>query len=265
MFVDVTGNGPPVVLLHGLGGSSYSWRHVTGPAAGPLGGRTRLALDLPGFGPHGLPGGASAPLPEAERDAAGLAAAVAAFIRQRGLVDPIVAGHSMGGSVALRLAELAAQPGAGFRIDRLILLAPVAFTPNGQAFTGALEAPDAKARARGILAAAYADPSAITQEQVDRYAAGLSTAHLPVFLAHALTLPRIEAPPPRFPAITAETLVVWGDEDRILPPGGGAGGPAARLVAALPNARLVRIPRCGHIPQEEKPLETNAAIAAFLA
>jgi pyruvate dehydrogenase E2 component (dihydrolipoamide acetyltransferase) len=263
MFAEVNGTGPPVLFLHGLGGSSYSWRETWPDLAGRY---TTYAVDLPGFGPHGLPGQESAPLPENAWNVVGLADAVRGFILSRGLTAPIVIGHSMGGAVALRLAEAANNAGSGFGIARMVLLAPAAFPPNGSAFAGVFTATDAASRARAILQIAYANPGAISQKQVDAYATGLSVGHLPVFSALALDLPRIGSPPPRFAGIAAETLVIWGDEDRILPPDEAppASGPAKALCAALPHASLVEILRCGHIPQEEKMAETNAAIAAFL-
>jgi pimeloyl-ACP methyl ester carboxylesterase len=148
----------------------------------------------------------------------------------------------------------------------MVLLAPLAFTPNSTAFAGALTAPDGASRARAILQAAYANVAAISPKQVDAYATGLSEGHMRVFSALALDLPHIASPPPQFASISSETLVIWGIQDRFLPPDAAPpiGGHARALCAALPHATLVEIPQCGHIPQEEKPAETNAAIAAFL-
>ena len=263
MFVEANGAGPAVLFLHGLGGSSYSWRETWPALAGRY---STYAVDLPGFGPRGLPGQESAPLAENAWSVVGLAGAVRSFILSHGLTAPIVVGHSMGGAVALRLAELAIQAGSGFSIAKMILLAPAAFTPNGAAFAGVLAAMDRTSRARAILQIAYANRAAISSKQVDAYAKGLTDAHLRVFSALALDLPRIVSPPPRFASITTETLVIWGTQDRILPPDTSPpiGGQAKALCAALPHAALAEIQQCGHIPQEEKPAETNATIAAFL-
>ena len=263
MFAEVNGVGPAVLFLHGFGGSSYSWRDTWPALAGRY---TTYRVDLPGFGPRGLPGLESAPLSESAWNVVGLANAVRSFIQDHGLTEPIVIGHSMGGAVALRLAELANQAGSGFSIAKMILLAPVAFAPNRAAFAGAVTATDGPSRARAILHSAYANDAAVSQDQIDTYAIGLSDKHMRVFLALALDLPRIESPPPGFASIATETLVIWGAKDPILPPYAAppVDGPARALCAALPHAALTEIPLCGHIPQEEKPAETNAAIAAFL-
>jgi len=83
MFAEVNGVGSAVLFLHGLGGSSYSWPALAGRY-------TTYVVDLPGFGPHGLPGQESAPLPEHAWNVVGLANAVQGFIRDRHLADLVV-------------------------------------------------------------------------------------------------------------------------------------------------------------------------------
>ena len=62
------------------------------------------------------------------------------------------------------------------------------------------------------------------------------------------------------PRIQAPTLVLWGDDDRWIPI-----AHADRFVAAIPGARKVVIPACGHVPQEEKPEEVARLLLEFLA
>ncbi len=59
--------------------------------------------------------------------------------------------------------------------------------------------------------------------------------------------------------IRVPTLIVWGKEDRLLPPSEGL-----RLASEIPNARLVVLPDAGHLPQEEVPAEFSRAVAGFL-
>ena len=61
------------------------------------------------------------------------------------------------------------------------------------------------------------------------------------------------------PAISAPTLVIWGDDDRWIPL-----AHADRFVAAIAGARKVVIPACGHVPQEEKPAEVARLLLEFL-
>jgi pimeloyl-ACP methyl ester carboxylesterase len=90
---DVQGAGPPLVLLHPLGGDRRVWDPVLESVAAE---RTVVAVDLPGFG-------ASPPLTETPTPAA-LARALDHFLRGLGLNRPHVAGNSLGGWVALELA-----------------------------------------------------------------------------------------------------------------------------------------------------------------
>ncbi|MBD1917143.1 MULTISPECIES: alpha/beta hydrolase [Cyanophyceae] len=60
--------------------------------------------------------------------------------------------------------------------------------------------------------------------------------------------------------ITSPTLVIWGEQDKIL-----GTKDARRFEHAIPNSKLVWIPNCGHVPHLEKPQETAAAIAPFVA
>ena len=64
---------------------------------------------------------------------------------------------------------------------------------------------------------------------------------------------------PRLQEIRVPVLVITGDDDRIVPP-----DRSADLVNHLPDARLVVIPQCGHLPHEERPVEFMDAVADFL-
>jgi len=106
------GTGEPVVLLHGLGGSAANWIELLPELAE----RNRvLAVDLPGHG-------GSEPL-RADASITDFAAAIAALIRQEDAGPAIVAGHSFGGLVALRLAHLRPDLVGG-----LLLVAPAGIT-----------------------------------------------------------------------------------------------------------------------------------------
>jgi pimeloyl-ACP methyl ester carboxylesterase len=91
------GAGAPLVLLHGIGGSRHAWDPVIPALAERF---DVIAIDLPGHGD-------SEPLPaEVEPSPAALAASVAGFLDALGVTAPHVAGNSLGGWIALELAEL---------------------------------------------------------------------------------------------------------------------------------------------------------------
>ncbi|MBW4460235.1 MAG: alpha/beta hydrolase [Nodosilinea sp. WJT8-NPBG4] len=63
----------------------------------------------------------------------------------------------------------------------------------------------------------------------------------------------------KIPEIASPTLMIWGEQDKIL-----GTKDARRFERAIPNSKLVWIPNCGHVPHLEKPQETAAAIAPFV-
>jgi len=111
---DRTGTGPPLVLLHGIGSSRRVWSPVVAELAERF---DVIAVDLPGFGE-------SPPLAEGtEPDPVTLAGSVATFLDSLGIVRPAVAGNSLGGWVALELADLI--PTAS-----VVLLSPAGLWPG---------------------------------------------------------------------------------------------------------------------------------------
>ena len=250
------GNGPPVVLLHGLGASLFSWRDVVARLSARF---TTYAVDLMGFG--------RTPAPDGFRyTMAAQAQAVMDFMTARGIANPILIGHSMGGGICLHLADMANRtvPASS---SKLVLVAPVAYPPVRRfPQPGNMDAPHqlprspAHAMAEFFLSRVYAPGNQPTAAQIDGYAAGLSSpGQLLAFSRHSASLSTIEAPLPSFASIANETLIVWGDQETILPKGDGN-----KLRGALSHATLQTIAKSGHIPHEEQPQATIAAILNFL-
>jgi pimeloyl-ACP methyl ester carboxylesterase len=80
-------------------------------------------------------------------------------------------------------------------------------------------------------------------------------------MEHSSRIDDVAVPEDRFRGIANETLIIWGMEDKVIDYTDKYG---ERLEAALPNAKLQRIADCGHIPQEEKPAETDKLLKNFL-
>lgn len=257
MFAARRGSGPPLILVHGLGASAFSWRHTIPALATRF---TTYAVDLLGFGESPAPPGFRCTM-------AAQAAALRQFIEARRLVRPVVVGHSMGGGVALRLAEQVP-------VSRLVLIAPMAY--QGQQLLAwlslgqigpMLQAPDfdaqvvGRALAEQALRAAYAPTSPVTSLQIEGYAHGLSTREqIEAFVTHASRLDDRSTAPPDLGGITVPTLLIWGEDDPLLDL-----RYARMLETDLPCATLRIIECCGHMPHEEQPAETNRLIGEFLA
>lgn len=246
---------PVVLMLHGFGGSLHSFE----PWAEGLAATHRvIRIDLPGAGLTGAdPSGNYS-------DERGIEL-LAALLTQRGVARATVLGHSMGGRLAWRFAE--AQPA---RVHKLVLVAPDGFASPGFEYG---KAPDVGLLARAMtfalpravlrmsLAPAYAQPDVVMSDAlVQRYhdlmrAPGVRPAIL-ARLAQLNLLP----PEPLLRRIAAPTLLVWGDQDQMIPIAN-----AQDYLKALPQARLVVLPGVGHVPHEEAPAAGLAALQAFLA
>ena len=226
---EAAGKGEPVVLVHGLSGSTRWWsRNVS-----ELAERNRVYLvDLPGFGTMRRSRGRFV-LAEATTWLSEWMGAV-------GLERAHLVGHSLGGYVCLRLA--ASTPEV---VRRLVLVAP-AGVPTGRSMVGHL----------GPLlgAALSATPAFLPVLVRDALRAGPATLWRAArdLLAEDVSedLRRIAAP----------TLLVWGERDTLVPP---ATGDLLRKV--IEDSRLLVVEGAGHVPMFERPEEFDAALLAFLA
>lgn len=247
------GSGPPLLLLHNLGGSWRSFDRVLGRLAEH---RDVVAVDLPGFGE-------TPPLP-GEPSVAALTDAVVAFLDAHGLRGADTAGSSLGGRIVLELARrgvgrhaVALDPG-GFWNDRE--LAAFRATLGAQirlarAIRGAVPALTAHRVTRGLLLAQFsARPWAVPADVARREVLGLATApsSLPAY--------RALVQGPRQAGAAAGTVpgritIGWGRRDRLTVP-----AQARRAAELFPDARLHWFERSGHFPQYDEPQEAARVI-----
>lgn len=261
LHAEVCGHGPPIVLIHGFGASSFTWSKILRQLAVN---QTVIALDLKGFGLSRKPRDGRYAL----RDQA---AAVLEVVARLGLKGITVIGHSMGGGVAL-LVALALEQEAPTRLRRLVLIDSIASPQRLPLFLAVLRIPilgpllvrlvPAAWAVRRVLNIAYFDPAKIERAFVEAYAAPLRcrggrTALIAT--ARALVPPDIDRLIARYRTIRAPTLLLWGRQDRIVPV-----SLASRLEKAIPNARLRVLDQCGHVPQEEFPELTSSILQEFL-
>jgi pimeloyl-ACP methyl ester carboxylesterase len=219
-------DGPPLVLLHGLAGSGGWWRRNV-PA---LSSAYRVTvIDLPGFGSSHP--GARLILDE-------LPAQLAALLGELGIERAHVMGHSMGGLVAGALA--ADHPE---RVDRLVLVDAgfLSFDPIW------------RHRVTGLLRTLPWSWTILPLLVRDLVRSG------PTRMAGATAEVLRKDWRHKLPAITAPTLVVWGEHDRVCSPRIGE-----QIVATVPDARLVTIGGAGHNPMWEKQADFDREVLAFL-
>jgi 4,5:9,10-diseco-3-hydroxy-5,9,17-trioxoandrosta-1(10),2-diene-4-oate hydrolase len=254
-------SGTPVLLVHGLGASVEWWA----PNVLPLAARHRVfALDLPGFG-------RSEPLP-AELSLPRAAVFLRLFLETLGVSRAHVVANSMGGLIAL---QFAAQFSRTTR--RLVLVSPAGFGRSVHWIFRVLSLPllgrwlarpNRRAMALFHRHLISGDGDWITDDWLDRVHALSRLPGTPEMLLEVAQMglnlggikPEILKPLHRkLPQVAAPTLLVWGDQDRLVPP-----KQAQRGRQMLPNARLHVFPGCGHCPQLERAAEFNALALRFL-
>lgn len=245
--VQCFGSGPPLLLLHGTGASTHSWRQIA-PLLTPH--FSLVIPDLPGHGFTQTPPADAFTLP-------GMAAAVAALLKELGIEPALVAGHSAGAAVLIRMslnkliapksivsvngALLPFQGLAGqffSPLAKLLFLNP--FVPRFFAW---------RASDRSAVERLLADTgSAVTSEDVEFYAQLFNS---PAHCAAALAMMArwdLSALERDLPKLTPPLLLIAGETDRAIRP-----ADADRVARLLRTARVVRIANAGHLAHEERP------------
>ncbi len=249
----------PVILLHGLGASRFSWRYLA-PA---------LALDRDVYVPDLLGFGDSSKPRNVPYDVFFQADLMFALLDELGLKQAVVAGNSMGGGVALAMAldRMRRQ-----HIKALILISTIAYAQQMPFYLNLLRKPFLGERllellpvqtlVRKVLEFSYFNPGKIGDAAVAAYAQPLKTKAgrqaLVVATKH-LKPDNLDEIIAQYKTINIPALLLWGENDHVVPVENGQ-----RLAQAMPNAEFSTIPQCGHLAQEECPDAIRTQIKAFL-
>ncbi len=260
-----TGSGPPLILLHGLLGYSFSWRY-TMPALAPY--ATIYAPDLLGAGFSDRPAGI-------DHSVRGTVRRLLQFIERLNISSFDLLGTSRGGAVAMMAAAECLERGnRAPELRRLILVAPVnPFSAHGQRLAPFFGSRIGSALFRTGMprmsflypyfhARLYADRSQILAGALEGYEAPLSK---PGLFEHAVSiastwtsdLRELSSVLPKLAPIP--TLLIWGEKDPAV-----YASSAAPLKEFFPNSELIVFPGIGHLPYEECPEEFNRALIDFL-
>lgn len=256
--VQVLGDGPALLLLHGTGASTHSFRALLPLLAERF---TVVAPDLPG---HGFTGAA----PSAEgASLPGMARGVGALLRALGVSPVVAAGHSAGAPILARMCldgmvapagvvglNAAILPLRGAATDVFAPLAKLMVRLPGVPRLFAWRAGDA-ATVRKLIAGTGSSIDADGLELYRRLAG--NRAHVTGALAMMANWdlrPLVD----QLRALRPALLLVVGENDRTIPPAD------ARIVRSmLPAARVVILPGLGHLAHEEQPARHAELIEAF--
>ncbi len=259
------GSGPPLVLLHGLLGYSFSWRY-TMPALAPY--ATVYAPDMMGAGFSDRPSGL-------DHSLRGNARRLLRFIRNLGIGSFDLVGTSHGGAVAMMMAAECLAPNTDLSLGSLVLVAPVnPFSAHGRRLAPFIGSRLGSAMFRLVIpqmkmlhsywhARMYGDRSRILPGTLEGYTAQMAK---PGLFDHALgvvsnwtrDLRGLKETLPQLAAI--RTLLMWGSQD-----GAVYASSATELAKYFSNSKTIIFPGIGHLPYEECPEEFNRALIEFLA
>jgi pimeloyl-ACP methyl ester carboxylesterase len=253
------GSGPPLLLIHGLGGSWQNWLENI-----PHFARSHrvLALDLPGFG--------ASPMPRWRTSIRSYGQVLLDFCAEVEAERVAVIGNSMGGFIAAELSiasrplvsKLALVSAAGVSHSRMHVapaatmarmgaaLSPLAFRYHEEA----LRRPGLRHR---VLRNLLYKPAALRPELVwEIVRTGLNSPALVSAVRGLANYDILD----RLGEVDDPALIVWGRNDMVVPP-----ADALAFAEALPNARLEIFDRCGHMPMLERPVRFNRLLDQFLA
>ena len=241
---DESGSGPLVVLLHGWGSSSALFRPIAEVIARKY---HAVSLDFPGCG-----GTSEPPEPWGMDEYTQF---TAEFIASFGADEVIVLGHSHGGRVAIRLAN---EPGLPFAISKLILVDSAGIVPK-RSWKYHVRV---KAYKAGKAILGSAPVRAIAPDALDRLQRKLGSADYaaaaPVLRASLVKVVNADLAP-LLGTITAETLLIWGEDDTATPLSDGRA-----MEAAIPGSGLVVLPGAGHYSFLDQPYTFARVIESFL-
>ncbi len=257
-YVTMGEGGEPIVFIHGFSSSLYTWRSCLEPISKQY---RVFALDLKGFGFSGKP--------VSQYTIDEYVDFVIHFMDALGLERATLCGNSMGGNIAWRAAlkypdrveKLILVDAAGYPSSRtgLPLTIRIGRLPGVGELLGGLTT---RGRIRDSLESAYFDDAKVTDRTVDTYYYSLRTDGGMRAVLARIRSPRskIEEWRVRIPELSLPTLIVWGANDTWIPP-----EDAEKFHRDISGSKLVIIPQCGHLPQEEKPGEFTVAVLDFMS
>ena len=261
LYCESYGSGDPLLFLHGLGGSTYSWRYMVAPFSTN---HQVILIDFRGEGKSPKPD-------DTHYSILDQGELIYQFIIEHDLKNLTLVGNSYGGAVSLLLAiRLCAESPS--RLSKLVLIDSAGYPDHLPMFLKLLRTPiigwlavhllPAKCQIKIVLKKSYYNPANITEQQVDAYAGPLASPggrHALLEIGKLAIPPNFQSYIDKYPTISVPTLILWGEDDRVLPLLIGQ-----RLNAAILNSQLEIINFAGHIPQEEQPDAVIARIQQFL-
>jgi len=245
-----TGDGPPLLLISGLGYGGNFWRLFTEEVS--------HAFRVITFDNRGVGGSEAPPGPYTTQQ---MAADAAGLLEALDVGEAFVLGHSLGGAIAQELAL-----GFPARVRKLVLAATlggpggVPITPEALAAMTNRQGDPVQIFRRGVeVATAPGFPERNPERVAELLQMRLAAPVRPSSYSAQLAAGAGHDAWARLSAIACPTLVLTGTEDRVVPPAN-----SELLAARIPHARVVRLEGLGHLLFVESPEESASAVLRFL-
>ena len=246
----------PVVFIHGFAATFYCWRFNAENLAAD---RPVFAPDLPGFGLSDKPS-------DYDYSLDSYADFIAAYMDEMGVERAVLVGNSMGGGIAMktelrhpdRVAGLVLIDALGYFKNDFYLYRALGVYPLAEIIMSLNNRPVMTMILKNRV---YVDDAFVTDEVVDSFMAVNKTENgrtAPVWVLRAMG-PYPVIPTDEIERVSAPTLVIWGEEDRILPV-----SHVELFSRDIEHAETIIIPDVGHVPMEEKSDVVNDRIRAFV-
>lgn len=245
------GIGPHLLLIHGIGASVYVWRRLI-----PLLNKnfTVTAIDLLGFGLSDKP-------VEFKYDLDSQCDVILELLKKLKIDNCYIAGSSMGGAIALRLAQISPR-----KFPKVIALAPAAdpkiafFDLKNFGFLSPIIQPMITDRfIKQIMKRVIYNKELITEESLHHYASPYRSREAVVAFTKSFSLLRDQRIYNDLEKVQQPVLVLWGEKDKIIP-----FKYAKKISMKLKNMSFYAHPKSGHHPHEDEPVWTAEKISAFL-
>lgn len=238
------GSGPALVIVHGVGGHKEDWLGVMA-AFSPK--HTVYAVDMLGFGASSRDFG-DLSIPAQAR-------AIKAMLDTEKVQRADLIGNSVGGWVTATFAATYSQT-----VNKLVVVDPAGFAKMFEGEPPVNLFPDDVAQMKMLLSfvlySEFAHTDAFASEAFAKFQASGEKTIVPRLYPALLSSPKLEEV---MPQIKAQTLVVWGKEDKLFPV-----ALAPYITGLVPGAISTIIEKASHFPQVDQPNALIAAVQSFL-
>ena len=249
------GKGETIILLHGTGASLHTWDKWTDKLKNSY---RVIRLDLPAYGLTG-------PHPENKYSISEYSEFLNSFVNQLKLNDFILSGNSLGGSISWYYASVYPE-----KVQLLTLLSPGGFLNNDNESPLVIKLARApvinkilryvtpRFFIKNTLEEVYYDENKLTDLKIDTYRDMiLRENNRKSFISRSLLKPKDHTN--RLKLISAPTQIIWGNEDAWIPVSN-----SKFFKDAIANVRIDIMQETGHIPMEERPLESLGLLLNFI-